>query len=508
MKIVIAYPPLESKKGVPLLSQNRQFQYFKEPTYIYPVVPATAATLLKHAGFEVVWLDGIAEQLSYGEFVERIKSAAPDVIAMESKTPVIKQHWKIIDDLKKQPWTVDCGLRTVLFGDHVTALPEESFQNSQVDFVLTGGDYDFLLLNLCKFLDRGLSTLDCGLRDLEAGIWYRQGGQIKNTGMFRLDHDLNSVPFIDRDLTRWQLYAARNGNFRRIPGTYIMAGRDCWWGKCKFCSWPTLYPSFRSRTVTNVLDEISSLAERYHVKEIMDDTGTFPVADWLDDFCRGMLERGLNKKVALDCNMRFGAVTFDQYRKMKEAGFRLVLFGLESANQKTLDMIHKNVKIEDTISSCRDARRAGLFPHITIMFGYPWETYGDAFKTLELGRWLLKKGFAYTVQATVVIPYPGTILFDECRSNGLLRSLEWDDYDMKRPVMKTPISDEALLKLVQGIYSVAFNLEFIIRRMASVRGLSDLAYFKRGAQKILGHIFDFEKKSLFEKETSKAHDPI
>jgi len=47
MKIVIGYPPLESKKGTPLLSQNRQFQWFSSPTYIYPIVPACAASLLK-----------------------------------------------------------------------------------------------------------------------------------------------------------------------------------------------------------------------------------------------------------------------------------------------------------------------------------------------------------------------------------------------------------------------------------------------------------------------------
>ena len=45
MKVMIAYPPIKTDKGVPLLSQNRQFQYFNNPTFIYPVVPATAATV-------------------------------------------------------------------------------------------------------------------------------------------------------------------------------------------------------------------------------------------------------------------------------------------------------------------------------------------------------------------------------------------------------------------------------------------------------------------------------
>ena len=60
MKIVIGYPPLESKKGTALLSQNRQFQWFSSPTYIYPVIPASTATLLAKNGHQVLWLDGIA----------------------------------------------------------------------------------------------------------------------------------------------------------------------------------------------------------------------------------------------------------------------------------------------------------------------------------------------------------------------------------------------------------------------------------------------------------------
>ena len=64
MRIAIAYPPLKSEKGVALLTQNRQFQWFSRPTYIFPVVPATAATMLKKAGHEVLFLDGIAAELS------------------------------------------------------------------------------------------------------------------------------------------------------------------------------------------------------------------------------------------------------------------------------------------------------------------------------------------------------------------------------------------------------------------------------------------------------------
>jgi radical SAM superfamily enzyme YgiQ (UPF0313 family) len=415
----------------------------------------------------------------------------PDLIAFETKTPVVKQHWRIIDELKLA--TRNWQLRTVLFGDHVTALPEESFKNSKVDYVLTGGDYDFLLLNLCKWLrrtwDEGRGTKD----ELEPGIYYREGGQIKNTGKFQLNHDLNSLPFIDRDLTRWKLYAYKNGNYKRTPGTYITSGRDCWWGKCTFCSWPQMYPQFRVRKVENVLNEIGMLIEKYKVHEIMDDTGTFPIGNWLKDFCRGMIEKGYNKKIYLDCNMRFGCLSDEDFKLMKKANFRLLLFGLESANQNTLDRLKKNLKVEDVIKDCRSARRAGLFPHITIMFGYPWEIYAAAKKTLELGSYLLKKGYAYTVQATMVIPYPGSPLFDECRANSWLNTDDWSRFDMKEPVMKVPMNDEELLGLVREIYKVGLSPEFLLNKIANIRDIGDLKYFARGGRKVIGHIFDFKK---------------
>ena len=483
MKVSIAYPPIDSGKGVPLLSQNRQFQWFKSPTFIYPVVPASAATLLNRNGYDVVWSDGIAEEKSYGKWLDELKKEQPDVIAIETKTPVVKIHWKIIKDLKNngcEGWDPV----TVLMGDHVTALPQESMENSQVDFVITGGDYDFSLLSICDHLSGG--------KELDAGIWHRNNGHIENTGQFALKEDLNKLPFIDRDLTKWHLYSERNGNYKRLPGTYTMAGRDCWYRKCTFCSWPTIYPSFRSRKPESLLDEIGILIDKYGVREVMDDTGTFPIGEWLEKFCKGMIDRGYNKKIFIDCNMRFGALSMDQYKLMKKAGFRLLLFGIESANPETLEKLKKGVTVETIVSSCKEARCAGLYPHITIMYGYPWEDYQDALNTLNLGKWLMKKGYAWTMQATVVIPYPGTPLFEECKAERWLTTTDWDRYDMREAVMKTSMSTEEITNFVQTIYSAAFSPEFMLRRVLAIRDLDDIKYFVRAGGKVLGHIFDFK----------------
>ena len=493
MKIIFSYPPLDTAKGFPTLGQNRQFQYFTEPTLIYPVIPATAATMLRDAGHEVLWNDCVAEGINRDGYFRLLKEEKPDLIVFETKTPVVKEHWQLIDEIKRLPLTANRLPLTVLLGDHVTALPEESMRNSKVDFILTGGDYDFLLKNLCDNLDRKNPHSPFPIpHSLEKGIWYRENDQIKNTGPFTLNHNLDQAPFIDRELTKWELYAFKNGNYRRTPGTYIMSGRDCWWGKCTFCSWPQLYPKFRVRSVDNVLDEIGVLIEKYPIREIMDDTGTFPRGEWLRNFCRGVIKRGFNKKIGFDCNFRFGAATSEDYRLMKEAGFRFLLFGLESGNQATLDRLNKNMKIETIIESCRLARKAGLYPHITIMFGYPWESLEEARKTYELGRWLLRKGYAYTMQATVVVPYPGTLLYQECRDQNWLLTNEWADFDMKNPVMKTPFPAEELMKLVQKMYSIAFDPLFLAHKVMSIRDLSDIQFFLRAGKKVIGHIKDFK----------------
>lgn len=475
MRIAIVYPPIPNEKGVPLLGQNRQFQWFRTATFIYPMVPASAATLLKHTGHDVLWLDGIAEELSPEAFEERLTTFAPDVVFLETKTPVVKWHWRWITEQKaKRPTT-----RIAIAGDHVTALPQETLAACPVDAVLTGGDYDFLLKSYVEGIP-------------EAGIYTRDATGNAQGEPFKLDHDLNTLPLIDRDLTQWKLYAFRNGNYRKTPGSYIMSGRDCWHGRCTFCSWTTLYPNYRRRSVDHVLDEIGQLIDR-GVKELMDDTGCFPVGKWLHDFCEGMIARGYNKKIAFDCNMRFGCLKAEDYALMKRAGFRLVLFGVESANQATLDRLNKALTVEQTLEGARLASKAGLAVHITLMFGYPWETAEDVARTVKLGRTFLRKGLTSTLQATMTIPYPGTPLFKELQANGGLLSEDWDDYDMRMNVMRGGLPECEIKGAIRSVYSAFFYPETLVRRLLATRDpLSDLAFYWRGIKSLLGHLIDFK----------------
>lgn len=479
MKVSISYPPLSDSRH-PTLGQNRQFQWFHNPSFIYPMVPASAATLLKQQGHEVLWDDAIAMKWTADDWYEFIRAERPRVVAMETKTPVVKLHWEIVRRLKEMmPEST-----VVLFGDHVTAMPEETLSNCPVDYVLTGGDYDFLLANLVEHLE--------GHSDLEPGIWYRTGDTVESSGPFALSHDLNSLPEIDRELTRWDLYGEHL--FIKSPNTYIMSGRDCWYGRCTFCSWTTLYPKFRVRDHDKVLDEIGSLVHRYGVRELFDDTGTFPAGGWLNRFCSGMIDRGYSDKLRISCNARVGALSLEQYLLMKSAGFRLLKFGLESANQSTLDRLDKGTTVEQIVDSCRLAKKAGLTVHLTTMVGYPWEDLQDANRTLDLARELLADGAADMLQATIVIPYPGTPLFKEARENDWLLTQDWDRYDMSAPVLKSPIGDEQLCELTQGLYRAFLSPRFIGRTLVSIRSADDLRFVGRAGKAVIGHLKDFAKR--------------
>lgn len=483
MKISISYPPLVSTKGKPTLGQNRQFQWFSSPTYIYPMVPASAATLLKHHGYEVFWDDAIAQELSYEKWLERIILEKPDIVAIETKTPVVKKHWEIINELKnKLPTT-----KIVLMGDHVTALPEESLKHCSVDYILTGGDYDFMLLNLAQHLEKG--------KVLQPGWYYREtSGAIKNTGHFQLNHNLDSLPMIDRELTQWQLYAYKNGNFKYTPGSYLMSARDCWWGNCTFCSWTTLYPgqNYRVRSVEKVLDEIGRLIE-LGVKEIMEDSGTLPVGKWLVDFCQGMIDRGYSQKIKISCNLRLNAIQdIKIYQLLRRAGFRMILFGLESANQNTLDRINKNLKVSEIEPSLKMCHQTGLEPHLTVMLGYPWETKIDAQKTLDLAKKLFKDNLVDSLQATIVIPYPGTQLYAYCQENNLLLTQDYDQYDQSGQVMKTELSNTEIKKMTQTLYKSFITPKFILRKILSIKSWNDFKFLFRATGKLSGHLLDFK----------------
>jgi anaerobic magnesium-protoporphyrin IX monomethyl ester cyclase len=250
-----------------------------------------------------------------------------------------------------------------------------------------------------------------------------------------------SLPHPDRVFTRAKEYTS--GNYKYLPGTHIMSASGCWWGKCSFCVENS--KPYEVRPVEDVISEIEE-CKSLGFKEVFDDSATFPFTFQRGEWLRRFILEISRINIRFSCNCRIGDYDFDS---LGRAGFRMLLFGIESANQITLDKINKGVKVEDIIPTIKRAARCGLEPHLAVMFGYPWESEQDAKNTLILVHYLLRKGYAKTAQASLYCP-------------------------------KDNIRNETHKKFVKKIYEVGYSPEFWFNRLRSIKNVSDIQYVWRG----------------------------
>jgi len=472
MKIAFCYPPFSKDGRFPNLPQNRQFIYTaSKAVRLYPVVMATAATWLKNLGHEILWLDGITRRLDWETYEDNLSSFSPDLLVLEAKAPIMKKLWEYINEVKRKQ-----KIKVVLVGDHVSFFPEESFKNSKVDYVFIGGDYDFFLVDLVK--------------NFEKGRKYQPSDK-------RFSHDLNQIPIIDRQLTRWQDYGEA---YLFHPCAYMMFGRGCGIrekeiGACTFCIWQHALwrGSARLRSPKHVVSEIENLVS-LGVREIFDDTesGVLWNYPWLKKLYSLLKNEKLLGKVIFSSNARGDQLDKKTCRLLKKLNYRLLKVGLESSSNETLKRINKKENIEEIIQGVKNAKDAGLRVMLTVMVGYPWETRIEARKTYEVTRelTLYKTRAGDCLQASVIIPYPGTPLWRQAKRNDwlLVDPENYENYDMSQPILKTEIDAEAWCR---KIWSIQKDPRFALRSGLTIRKFDELILLLRGAGSLLGHIKDY-----------------
>ena len=106
----------------------------------------------------------------------------------------------------------------------------------------------------------------------------------------------------------------------------------------------------------------------------------------------------------------------------------------------------------------------------------------------------MHEGLAHHLQATVVMPYPGTPLFELCQRNGWIRfeETEYERYDMTEPVcVLTDMNQEEVVQMAGQFYKLFWHPKFLARQLTEIRSPEDLDYAMRGAKAIWGHIKDF-----------------
>ena len=123
---------------------------------------------------------------------------------------------------------------------------------------------------------------------------------------------------------------------------------------------------------------------------------------------------------------------------MKKAGCKLVTVGFESADQESLNRMHKGTTVEQIRQFVSNTKKAGLLVHGCFIAGNPGETRHTAEKSLKLAKELN----CDTMQFYPLLVYPGTEAYDWASKNEYLISdnyADWADGDgMYRSLLDLP----------------------------------------------------------------------
>lgn len=355
----------------------------------FPFYMAWATTYLKEFGYDVTFYDGVAlNHWSYSTVKEQIQNICPEVLVIELHTP------PIVQDLEIMKWAkVQLGCKTIAVGPHCYSYHEELLKLDYVDYVVIG-EYEKPLLDILKDGSKKMYHFN-HLEDLNT-----LNG--KNFIPYRPEYLGNYLdPAIPTNGLQLQMNTSRGCPF-----------------KCTYCQIPKVMNDgkFRRRDASFVLDEIKQVQKSFSIGSIFFDDDTWNIGKQrVEDMCRGL------KEINIPWSMmgRLDTTPLETFELMMDSGCIGMRFGIESFNQKLLDNVQKNLKV-DTIKSVVHyllTHCSNMVLYFTSMKNLPGSTGNDwenDLRTLqefkELGS---KRNNIIRWQNTNCVAFPGTDLWEE-----------------------------------------------------------------------------------------------
>ena len=154
--------------------------------------------------------------------------------------------------------------------------------------------------------------------------------------------------------------------------TTLLATLGCPYA-CEFCSKPVFGNAVRRRPLEAVMGEIDDIVRLgYDGLWIADDTFTLH-RDYLEEFCRRVAPLGLT----WSCLSRANGIDPVTAGMMRASGCKRVYLGLESGSQATLDLMQKQMTLEQGVRAVDVYSRAGIEVAAFFIVGYPGESAAD-----------------------------------------------------------------------------------------------------------------------------------
>lgn len=458
MKVLIINPPWPGK-GFGTRSQNRIIKHRSDKYLQYPIFLAYSASQLKAAGHQVEYIDSVIQDLDLSQTVQAAEKKKPDVIFMETTTPSIEADYDNLAALKTAT-----NATIIVGGPHATYFHHEVIAECPAIDIVIRHEFDTKIAAVVSNLDNLPAV---------KGICFHDGENIVDNGDGDLCHDLDSVPFPDRETIPWQWYL--EAWYSKKPFMNMMTSRGCPY-HCSFCLWPqSMYGhKQRFRSIDNVIAELHSLIRKYGLKEINIDDGTFTTnKKRVIEFCQRLRDKELN--LIWTCNGRVDNIDDEMLSEMKASGCKMIRLGAESGSQNVLNKIRKGLTLKQIEEGVRRVKKHGIQALAGFMFGFPYDTRETIDQTIQFAKRLSPD----QVQFSINMCYPGTSLFEYAKDNELLLASSFKEFDMTHgPVVKTAdMQREELEHILSRAYKeFYFRPRFLLQTLLN---LKDIDEFKR-----------------------------
>ena len=437
MKCILIDPP---RKAVNIVQDEVILKATEKASRFPPIGLAYLAGYLQSNGIEAQIIDAKSLNMPYPDICKIVVKEESDIVGVTVFTSNLKSSLTTCREIKK----AYPPAKIVVGGAHIHPQHREVIEKPYIDFCVRG-EGEETLLELTEALSNG--------KDLEQvkGLTFKKDHNVIVTADRPFIKDLDSLPFPARNLLQNKIYQGQIGNGW---GTFtaVSASRGCPF-KCHYCSVPQFWPLHRKRSVQNVLRELQEIRYKYGIKNVRftDELITLN-KKWLIEFCRGMVDRGLNKEIAWSCDSRVDTISKTLLEEMEKANCKVIFYGIEFGNQRILDFCNKGIKISQIHQAIELTKEVGITPTGNFMIGYPTETIETIEDTISLIK-SLKLDFG---SVSIVTPFPGSQLYNYCQKNNLLRTDNWEEYSYfhpLKPVIKLDgLAGEDLNNLYQKAY--------------------------------------------------------
>ena len=208
------------------------------------------------------------------------------------------------------------------------------------------------------------------------------------------------------------------------PGLSILGSRGCPY-RCTFCSLPNIGSKYRERDPKKIVDEFEYLINNFPIKQISFVDPVFPLSKKTGlEFCEELIRRKLNDKLVWTCETRVDIVDKELLKKMRQAGCKRILFGLESGVQESLNNVNKNFTLDDIRENIKYTKEAGIQTTGLFMIGLPGETKEMIRKTIDFAK-EIDLDFA---KFAITVPFPGSKIYEDLTERGELNRRDWENF--------------------------------------------------------------------------------